>query len=189
MSDSPVPLQAAASPPTFEALRRTNTHGAEFWSARDLQGLLGHGQWRRFEGAIDRAKASCAASRNEPGNHFAGAGKMVELGSGSARQVDDVHLSRFACYLIAQSGDPRKREIARAQKYFAVQTRRQEIADVRAEADLERLDLRKQTREEFKMLSGAARQAGWRTACSASSTTPATKASTAVADGTGLPAT
>ena len=86
--------------------------------------------------------------------------KWCRLGSGSQRPVPDFELSRFACYLIAQNGDPRKGEIAEAQKYFAVQTRRQEIADARAEADLERLELRKQTREEFKMLSGAARQAG-----------------------------
>ena len=84
---------------------------------------------------------------------------MVELGSGSVRTVEDYHLSRFACYLIAQNGDPRKPEIAEAQKYFAIQARRQEISDVLA-ADIERLEIRKQTTEEFKALSGAAREAG-----------------------------
>lgn len=143
----------------FESLKRTNEHGAEYWCARDLQPLLGYSQWRRFEQAIDRAKESCAQSGNESGHHFAGAGKMIELGKGGARRVEDVHLSRFACYLIAQNGDPRKPEIAMAQQYFAIQTRRQELADHLA-ADLERLELRKQTAEEFKMLSGAARQAG-----------------------------
>ncbi|MFA5083310.1 MAG: DNA damage-inducible protein D, partial [Hydrogenophilaceae bacterium] len=98
-------------------------------------------------------------SGNQPENHFAGAGKMVDLGSGSQRQLDDYHLSRFACYLIAQNGDPRKPEIAQAQKYFAVQARRQELTDQLA-ADLERLEIRKQTAEEFKALSGAAQQAG-----------------------------
>jgi DNA-damage-inducible protein D len=102
---------------------------------------------------------SCGQSGNNPEHHFAGAGKMVELGSGSVRNVDDFNLSRFACYLIAQNGDPRKPEIADAQKYFAIQARRQEISDALA-ADIERLEIRKQTSEEFKALSGAAREAG-----------------------------
>jgi DNA-damage-inducible protein D len=102
---------------------------------------------------------SCQQTGNTPAHHFAGAGKMVELGSGSQREVDDYHLSRFACYLIAMNGDPRKQEIAQAQKYFTIQTRRQELSDQLA-ADVERLELRKQTAEEFKALSGAAQQAG-----------------------------
>ncbi|MEW6235628.1 MAG: DNA damage-inducible protein D [Candidatus Omnitrophota bacterium] len=144
---------------SFEELKKINEHGAEYWSARDLQVMLGYSQWRRFEEAIKRAVTSCEQSGNEPANHFAGAGKMVELGSGSVREVPDFHLSRFACYLIAQNGDPRKPEIAYAQKYFAIQTRRQELSEELA-ADLERLELRKQTSEEFKALSGAAREAG-----------------------------
>ena len=84
---------------------------------------------------------------------------MIEVGKGGLREVDDYHLSRFACYLIAQNGDPRKSEIANAQKYFAIQARRQELSD-QAAADLERLELRKQTSEEFKALSGAAQDAG-----------------------------
>ena len=144
---------------SFEALRRINDHGAEYWSARDLQALLGYSQWRRFEDAIKRAMTSSGQSGNPADHHFAGAGKMVELGSGSVRSLDDFHLSRFACYLIAQNGDPRKPEIAQAQKYFAIQTRRQEMSDQLA-ADVERLELRKQTSEEFKALSGAAQQAG-----------------------------
>lgn len=144
---------------SFEELKQSNEFGAEYWSARDLQPLLGYSQWRRFEQAIERAMTSCEQSGNQPENHFAGAGKMVDLGSGSQRQLDDYHLSRFACYLIAQNGDPRKPEIAQAQKYFAVQARRQELTDQLA-ADLERLEIRKQTAEEFKALSGAAQQAG-----------------------------
>jgi DNA-damage-inducible protein D len=143
----------------FEDLRRVNAHGADYWSARDLQRLLGYDQWRRFEDAIKRAMVSCERSGNVPGDHFAGAGKMVVLGSGSKREVTDFHLSRFACYLIAQNGDPRKAEIAAAQKYFAVQTRRQELSDEMAR-DRERLQLRKQTKTEFKALSGAAQDAG-----------------------------
>lgn len=143
----------------FEALKKINEHQAEYWCARDLQPLLGYAQWRRFELAIGRAKKSCMSSGNQASDHFAGAGKMVDLGSGSQRELDDYHLSRFACYLIAQNGDPRKPEIAAAQQYFAVQTRRQELSD-QAAADRERLELRKQAAEEFKALSGAAQQAG-----------------------------
>ncbi len=144
---------------TFEELKQINEHGAEYWSARDLQPLLGYSQWRRFEDALGRAMTSCERSGNQCDHHFAGAGKMVTLGSGSTRSIADFHLSRFACYLIAQNGDPRKPEIALAQKYFAIQTRRQEISDAQAR-DVERIELRKQTSEEFKALSGAAREAG-----------------------------
>ncbi len=144
---------------SFEELKQVNAHGAEYWSARDIQPLLGYRQWRRFEDAIKRAMTSCEQSANDPGYHFAGAGKMVPLGSDSMRDIEDYQLSRFACYLIAQNGDPRKPEIASAQKYFAMQTRRQELSDDLT-ADKERLEIRKQTSEEFKALSGTARQAG-----------------------------
>lgn len=144
---------------SFEGLKKTNDYGAEYWSARELQPLLGYNQWRRFENAIKKAITSCEQSGNDPENHFASAGKMVGIGSKAAREVEDYHLSRFACYLIAQNGDPRKPEIANAQKYFAIQTRRQELSD-QAAADIERLELRKQASEEFKALSGAARAAG-----------------------------
>lgn len=144
---------------SFEGLKQTNQHGAEYWSARDLQPLLGYSQWRRFEDAVERAITSCQLSGNDPGHHFAGVGKMIEVGKGGMREVPDYQLSRFACYLIAQNGDPRKPEIAQAQKYFAIQARRQELSD-RLAADMERLELRKQTAEEFKALSGAAQQAG-----------------------------
>lgn len=144
---------------SFESIKQTNEHGAEYWSARDLQLLLGYSQWRRFEQAIERAITSCEQSGNRPEYHFAGAGKMIGIGKGGQRSVDDYQLSRFACYLIAQNGDPRKPEIAQAQKYFAVQARRQELSD-QAAADMERLELRKQTAEEFKALSGAAQDAG-----------------------------
>lgn len=150
---------ASTDASAFEALKCLNEHGAECWSARDLQALLGYSQWRRFEDAIRRAMISCEQSGNKPGHHFAGAGKMIGTGKGAIREVEDYHLSRFACYLIAQNGDPRKPAIAQAQKYFAVQTRRQELSDALA-ADRERLELRKQTAEEFKALSGAARHAG-----------------------------
>ncbi len=108
--------------------------------------------------SVKRVLGLCVKSGNPTGNHFAGAGKMVSIGSGSGRELEDVHLSRFACYLIAQNGDPRKPEIALAQQYFAVQTRRQELHD-QAAADRERLELRKQASQEFKALSSAAQLA------------------------------
>jgi len=144
---------------SFEQLKSVNEHGAEYWSTRDLQPLLGYNHWRNFEKAIVKAITSCQQSGNEPDHHFARARKPIVGGKGAVQEVTDFHLSRFACYLIAQNGDPRKPEIALAQKYFAIQTRRQEISDAR-QRDLERLELRQQTTEEFKALSGAARNAG-----------------------------
>lgn len=143
----------------FEELKRVSPHGAEYWSARDLQPLLGYNHWRSFDKAIAKAITSCRQSGNDPEHHFARARKMIVLGKGGQRDVDDYGLSRFACYLIAQNGDPRKPEIALAQKYFVIQTRRQELSDT-YQRDMERLELRKQTTEEFKALSGAARNAG-----------------------------
>ncbi len=156
MSKNKLPVLGEKS---FEDSKHFNQHGAEYWNAREIQPMLGYSQWRRFEDAIKRAMISCEKSGNDPAHHFAGAGKMIELAKGAVREVPDYQLSRFACYLIAQNGDPRKPEIANAQKYFAVQTRRQELSDAQA-GDLERLELRKQTFEEFKALSGAAREAG-----------------------------
>ena len=144
---------------SFEDLKKLNEHGAEYWSARELQPLLGYSQWRGFENAINKAITSCKQSGNDPSYHFADVRKMIGIGKGGVRDVTDYNLSRFACYLIAQNGDPRKPEIAHAQKYFAIQARRQEISDALA-ADVERLEIRKQTAEEFKALSGAARDAG-----------------------------
>ncbi|NQV82088.1 MAG: DNA damage-inducible protein D [Alphaproteobacteria bacterium] len=158
MTDN-VPVDPQPDPKSFEQIRLTNQHGAEYWSARDLQVLLGYSQWRRFEVAITRAITSCSQSGNDPTHHFAGAGKMVALGSGGTREVPDFRLSRFACYLIAQNGDPRKPEIAFAQKYFAIQARRQELTDA-YRRDQERLELRQQTKEGFKALSVAAQDAG-----------------------------
>lgn len=155
----PERVEPPAEDKGFEQLKSVNEHGAEYWSARDLQPLLGYNQWRNFEKAIAKAITSCQQSGNEPDDHFARARKMITLGKGGQRDVDDYSLSRFACYLIAQNGDPRKPQIALAQKYFAIQTRRQEISDAHRR-DMERLELRKQTTEEFKALSGAARRAG-----------------------------
>ena len=144
---------------SFESLKKLNEHGIEYWSARDLQPCLGYSQWRYFENAIAKAIESCKQSGNDPAHHFAGARKPIPGGKGSFQVVEDYHLSRFACYLIAQNGDPRKSEIAHAQKYFAIQTRKQEISEQMA-ADLERIEMRQQASVEFKALSGAAREAG-----------------------------
>lgn len=129
-----------ASLPSFESLKKLNDHGIEYWSARDMQPCLGYSQWRYFENALKKAVESCKQSGNNPTHHFARARKQIEFGKGATQMVEDYHLSRFACYLIAQNGDPRKPEIAQAQKYFAIQTRRQELSDQMA-ADIERLDL------------------------------------------------
>ena len=101
---------------SFEELKKINNYGAEYWSARDLQPLLGYNQWRRFEDAVKRAIISCEQSGNTPDHHFAGAGKMISLGKGGIREVLDYHLSRFACSLIAQNGDLACLTVARRAK-------------------------------------------------------------------------
>ena len=144
---------------SFESLKKLNPHGVEYWSARDLQACLGYTEWRKFKNAIKKAIKSSEQSGNDPSHHIVGADKQIQFGKGATQTFEDYHLSRFACYLIAQNGDPRKPEIAQAQKYFAIQTRRQEISDQMA-ADLERVEARDQASVEFKALSGAARDAG-----------------------------
>lgn len=117
----------------FDTIRRVRPGGGEFWSARDLQPLLGYAKWERFREAIDRAMESNEnAAPGTAHDHFPAAGKMVEVGSGAERTVLDYHLSRHACYLIAMNGDSRKPEIAAAQMYFAVQTHRAELAQAAA---------------------------------------------------------
>lgn len=108
---------------SFESIKQTNEHGAEYWSARDLQALLGYSQWRRFEQAIERAISSFQQSGNRPDYHFAGVGKPIIGGKGAVLVVQDYHLSCFACYLIAQNGDPRKPEIAQAHEQVGKEVR------------------------------------------------------------------
>jgi len=125
----------------------------EYWLARELQRLLGYTQWRNFERVVADAKVACEQAGAQTDDHFADASKMVGLGSGAARKIDDIALTRYACYLIAQNGDPRKPEIAFAMNYFAVQTRKQEIVERRI-AEYERVQARGNLSLSQKALSG-----------------------------------
>ncbi len=137
----------------FESYANKTNEGVEFWLARDLQQLLGYDKWVNFLGVISKAKIACETSGHLVADHFADAGKMVRLGSGSEREIEDIMLTRFACYLIAQNGDPRKEEIAFAQNYFALQTRKFEVIEKRIQ-DSERLLARHKLTETEKKLSG-----------------------------------
>ena len=137
---------------TFEGHAQQTDGGVEFWLARDLQYLLGYTKWDNFLNVVSKAKTACEVSGHAVADHFADVGKMVDLGSGSQREVDDLMLTRYACYLIAQNGDPKKQEIAFAQTYFAVQTRRAELIEQRL-LDAERISARKKLTTTEKELS------------------------------------
>jgi DNA-damage-inducible protein D len=136
----------------FEDHSRTTENGIEFWFARDLQHLLGYTKWDNFVNVIIKAKIACEASENDISDHFADVGKMVDLGSGSQREIQDIMLTRYACYLIAQNGDPRKEAIAFAQNYFAMQTRKFELVAQRIK-EWERLQARQKLTLSEKELS------------------------------------
>lgn len=147
---------------TFERIKHINEDGQEYWLARELQPVLEYAQWRRFADAIERAKIACKNSGNEVDDHFADVGKMVGIGSGAEREIDDVMLSRYACYLIVMNGDPRKEIIAVGQTYFAVKTRQQELIENYEELTEEqkRLAIRNEMIAHNKSLAEAAQMAG-----------------------------
>lgn len=117
------PITPRTSP--FESIRRQTEDGSEYWSARDLSRLLGYTRWEKFKNAIERAEEACKNSEQTISDHFHRVVKMIKLGKSAQREVEDLHLSRYACYLIVQNADPNKPIVALGQTYFAVQTRRQ----------------------------------------------------------------
>jgi len=136
----------------FESFANQTQNGIEFWFARDLQHLLGYAEWRNFTKVINKAKTACETSGHKISDHFVDVNKMVSIGSGSERAINDMMLTRFACYLIAQNGDPQKEQIAFAQNYFAVQTRKFEIIEQRIN-NWERLQARQKLSLSEKELS------------------------------------
>jgi len=137
---------------TFEAHAQQTDNGVEYWLARDIQHLLGYTEWRNFTAVVVKAKVACEISGHPVSDHFVDVNKMVDLGSGSQREVEDIMLTRYACYLIAQNGDPKKQEIAFAQTYFAIQTRKAELIEQRL-LEAERVLARKKLTETEKELS------------------------------------
>lgn len=149
---------------TFEGIRHVDAEGNEFWLARQLASVLDYSQYRHFVPVIERAKDACLNSGQPVADHIEDVLTMVDIGSGAKRQVEDFRLSRYACYLIVQNGDPAKPVIANGQTYFAMQTRRQELSDdekfARLSEDEKRLAIRNELAQHNKYLAAAAKDAG-----------------------------
>lgn len=148
---------------SFEAIKRIGPEGGEYWSARDMAKALQYNDWRNFVSVIHKAMESCRNSGIPTDNHFGETTEMVRLGSGAAREVENYYLSRYACYLIIQNADPAKDVVAAGQSYFAVQTRKQELAEdelVRMNENQKRLLLREEMKVHNKKLASAAKNAG-----------------------------
>jgi len=149
---------------TFESIRHLDEDGNEYWLARQLSKVLEYSEYRHFLPVIEKAKDACSNSKNEISDHFEDVLEMVDIGSGAKRGVPDVRLSRYACYLVVQNGDPSKQVIANGQTYFAIQTRRQELADdvrfAQLTEDERRLMLRDELTHHNKALTAAAKDAG-----------------------------
>ncbi len=149
---------------TFEGLRRVDQDGNEYWLARQLAKVLEYSEYRHFQPVIERARGACRNSGRVPEDHFEEILEMVEIGSGAKRELPDIRLSRYACYLIVQNGDPSKPVIANGQTYFAIQTRRQELADdatfARLSENEKRLAIRNELAQHNKHLAAAAKDAG-----------------------------
>lgn len=147
---------------SFEDIKHINKNGSEYWNARELSDVLQYTQWRNFEKVINRAKLACQNSGFSIADHFAEVSKMVELGSDAKRKLIDYNLTRYACYLIVQNGDPRKEVIALGQTYFAIQTRRAEVAEYfnQLDEDNKRLVIRGDIKQWNQMLAETAHRAG-----------------------------
>lgn len=146
----------------FESIKHTNEYGQEFWYARELQAALEYTEWRNFKKVIEKAETACMGSENDVLNHFVDINKMVNMGSGSVREIEDLQLSRYACYLIVQNGDPRKKVIAIGQTYFAVKTRQQELIENydNLSEDNKHPSIRNEMKVHNKSLAETAQQAG-----------------------------
>ena len=146
----------------FEKLKHVNEYGQEFWYARELQVALEYSQWRYLKEAIERAKTACTNSGQNMTDHFAEVRKMVEIGSNAKREIEDIALSRYACYLIVMNGDSRKEVIALGQTYFAVKTRQQELIEDydRLTEEQKRLAIRNEMKRHNSALANAAQEAG-----------------------------
>ena len=146
----------------FESIKHINEYGNEFWYARELQNALEYSKWDNFKRVIDKAISACENSENKVSDHFADVGKMVNVGSGAEREIEDYELSRYACYLIVQNGDSRKKVIALGQTYFAVKTRQQELIENFDDLseDKKRLAIRNEMKTHNKSLAEAAKLAG-----------------------------